>query len=887
MRRVPGIRPLLTVSRRRHAIAREVDDEIRFHIQMRTEELMRHGRSREESESIAKREYGDLAAARDELTAIDRRRAGKLALREWLSSWLQDVRFALRGLRARPGFSITILITLALGVGANAAIFSVVDSMLFRPLPFAQPDRLVHLWERFETKVDSRSEASYPDYLDWRARNRVFSDLAGYNGASFVFGGTQPMMLVGARATANFFDVLGVHAALGRTFIAGEDDAGAPKVVLLTYGLWMREFAGDRNVVGHKISLNGAPATVVGVLPPDFQFARQQAAELWIPIDQSARTRAQRGNHWLNVVARLTPGVTLTQASGDLSGIMRDLAREYPPSNAGRDGQVVPLQQEFVGSVRPILLLVYGAVLVVMLIACVNVANLLLIRGTDRQREIAVRVALGAGKARLIRQLITESLVLAVIGGLLGLGVAKVGVKGLLSILPARQIRGMPALTTVGLDPKVIIYAIALSLAAGVIFGLIPALRLIRPASYDALRSGGRGMIGGASRLRDSLVVGEIALTVVLLSGAMLFGKSVVRLLSIDPGFHADHVVSATVVFPNNSYGNAADQVSAFARLTDQLRETPGVATAGLVTKLPLDFGNSLSFDVVGQPIPEAGKEPSASYRQVDADYFKTMGIPLLSGRVFGAGDDTHGPGTVVINRALAKAYLGDVDPVGQRFFIFGDTMRVVGVVGDVPIGGIEDRIPPTLYVSFARVPQVAASVVIRTSLSQGDAARAFRTAAASVDRAAAVAHVAAMTDVIAESPSVFMRRFPLYLLAAFALTALVLAVVGIYGVVSYSVAQRAREMGIRMALGATPSSLIGLVMRHGGWMAAAGIVAGVGGAVFAARFAEKLLYGVRASDPLTYLSVAALLAVVALAATLLPARRATRVDPAVTLRTE
>ncbi|HEY4129978.1 MAG TPA: ABC transporter permease [Gemmatimonadaceae bacterium] len=887
MRRIPGFRPLPEISHTTHSIARAIDDEMRFHLQMRVEELMREGRSQRDAEAIAAREYGDRAAARTELAAIDERRAGKLAWREWFASWRQDVRFALRGLRARPVFGLTILITLALGIGANAAIFSVVDALLLRPLPYAKPAELVHLWETFRSNVENRSEASYPDYLDWRVRNHSFADLGGYHGGGFLVGGTQPFMVTGAKSTANFFDLLGVHAVVGRTFLPGEDAVGAPRVALLTYGLWTRQYAGDRAVVGRAITLDGNPATVVGVLPSDFSFARQATAEIWTPIDRGDDARRGRGNHWLNIVARLKPGATLASASADMSSIMRSLAIDYPRSNARREALIVPLQQELVGSVRPILLLLYGAVVVVLLIACVNIANLLLIRGTDRQREIAVRAALGAGKGRLVRQFITESVVLAIVGGALGLVVAKLSVGALTRTLVAHPVRGMPSFANIDIDPRVIIYSLAISIIAGVAFGLLPAFRITRSNSYDVLRGSGRGVIGGAGRLRDWLVVGEIGLTVVLLSGAVLFGRSLVRLLSIDPGLKPEHVVTGVVVLPKSTYTEGPAIVAAFERVSENLRAVPGTEAVGAISKLPLDFGNSLIFDVVGQPKPEPGFEPSASFRGTMGNYFAALGIPLVSGRLFDARDQTNGPMTAIVNRALVKAYFGNVDPIGQRLYGFGDTATIIGVVGDVPIGGIEDKIPPTLYFASSQYVESAMAIAIRTSAGVDETGRALRSAVATVDPAAAVTRINRMTDLISQSPSVFMRRFPLYLLGAFAVTALILAIVGIYGVVSYSVAQRTREMGIRMALGASPSSLLTLVMKHGGWMAGAGIVVGVGGSLLAGRFAGKLLYGVAPSDPTTYLMVAFALAAVAIGATLLPARRATRVDPTVALRAE
>ncbi|MDB4878104.1 MAG: permease [Gemmatimonadetes bacterium] len=887
MRQIPGIRRLPHVGTSRSSIERDVDEEMHFHIQMRIEDLMRQGQSEADAKATATREYGDISLARHELASIDRRSARQASWRETLASVGQDIRFALRGLGTRPGFTATVLLTIALGVGANAAIFSVVDSVLLRPLPFTQPDRLVHLWETFHSNVDNRSEASYPDYLDWRARSKTFTDLAGYHGGGFLFGGSQPATVSGAKSTANFFDVLGVRPLVGRTFSAGEDAIGAPKVVLLSYGFWQRQFGGDRAVVGRAVTLDGTAATIIGVLPESFQFARQGGAQIWVPIDRGKVQREQRGNHWLNVVARLKPNATAATAAQDLSAIMRDLAKVYPPSNAGRDGLIVPLQQELVGSVKPILLLLYGAVVVVLLVACVNVANLLLIRGADRQREIAVRVALGAGKARLVRQLLTESLLLAVFGGLLGLGVAQAGLRALVGLIPAQQIRGIPQLATVGLDPRIVAYALLLSLLAGLGFGIIPALRMTKPALYDALKNAGRGSIGGASRLRDGLVVGEIALTVILLSGALLFGRSLMRLLAIDPGFRAEHVVTTNVVLPRANYRDAASQVDFFRRFTDRLRETPGMQSVGLTTKLPLDFGNSMGFYIASQPVPAPGQLPNASYREVSTDYFRTLGIPVTSGRTFGAGDDATAARVAVVNRAFVTAYFKNQDPIGQVLTTGSDSFHVVGVVGDVTIGKLEDKIPPTLYLPFAQNAEPVMTVVVRTTATVEQPSRGIREVVASLDPSAALSQVTSMDDLVTASASVFMRRFPLYLVGAFALTALLLAIVGIYGVVSYSVAQRTREMGIRLALGAEPKSLVALVLWHGGVMAAAGIVVGVGGALALGRFAATMLYGVRPSDPLTYASVALVLAVVAVCATIVPARRATRVDPALALRSD
>lgn len=885
--RFQGIRRLLHLGATPRSILRDVDDEMRFHLHMRIEDLMHQGHSAHDAESKAVREFGDLSAARSELASIDRRVARQGWWREWLGSLSQDVRFALRGLRSRPAFSATILLTLALGIGANAAIFSVVDAVLLRPLPYARPDRLVHLWETYEGKVDNRSEASFPDYLDWRARNRTFADLGGYHGGAFLYGGAQPMSVPAARVTANFFDVLGVHASIGRTFAAGEDAIGAPRVAMLAFGFWRRELAGDRSVVGRTIQLDGNPATVIGVLPLDFQFARQGDAEIWAPISRDASWRENRGNHWIKVVARLRDGATLNTARADMSSIMHTLGNEFPRTNSGRDGQVVPLQQEFVGSIGPILVLVYGAVVVVLLVACVNVANLILMRGSDRQREIAVRVALGAGKARLVRQLLTESLLLAVCGGILGLVVAQIGVHWLIGLIPASQLRTVPVLATAGLDPRVVVYAFLSSIVAGLGFGVVPAIRMTSPALNDALKNAGRGSIGGASRLRDALVAGELALTVILMSGALLFGKSLVRLMAIDPGFRGAHVTTTAVTIRPTQYPTQQSALAFFDRFTDRMRQSPGVDAVGLTTKLPFDWGNSLGFTIVGQPVPEPSKTPTSSYRVVNGDYFRAMGIPVLRGRVFGAGDDQSAPSAGIVNHAFAVAYLGGKDPTGQVIQTRDDTIHIVGMVADVVLRNLDETVPPTLYISFARNPQSNIDVAVRTNAASALIAGRLRETLSSIDPTAAMTPPMTMDDIVSASPSVFLRRFPLFLVGAFAMTALVLAIVGIYGVVSYSVAQRTREMGIRMALGAQPASLIALVVRQGTLIAAAGIAIGIVAAVLLGRFAETLLYGVRSSDPATYVSVSAVLAAVAIGATLVPARRATRVDPSTALRSD
>ncbi len=882
----PRPRKLFRLSTTRASIQHEIDDELRFHLDARADALVRLGHSSDDARRIALNEYGDIAAARAQLAQIDRRRLGRTALREWFSSLEQDLKFGLRGLRARPAFAATVILTLALGIGANAAIFSVVDAVLLQPLPFAHPERLVHLWEVYHSNVDSRSEASYPDYLDWRARNHSFSDLGGYNGSGFLLGEEHPVLVGGAKSTSNFFDVLGVHAALGRTFAAGEDAPAAPRVAVLSYGFWERQFARDASVIGRAVTIDGAPATIVGVLPESFEFAREGQADIWMPIDRGTEARQQRGNHWLNIVARLADGTTPAAASADMSRIMRDLARENPETNTGRDGQVVALRDELVGSVRPLILVLYGAVAVMLLVACANVANLLLMRAADREREIAVRVALGAGRARLVRQLLTESMVLAVVGGLLGVLLARGATHALVAAVPSEVRTTIPALATVGVDARVVAYACAVSVFAGLLFGVVPALRTSRSRAYDALRDGARGSSTGRS-VRDLLVVAEVALTIVLMSGAALFGRSLMKLLSVHLGFAAEHVITAGVLLPGASYSKAPERIDFYNRLIPAVHALPGVESVGLVTKLPLEWGNSVGFDIAGRAPAPPGQGPTASYRDASPDYFATLRIPMIAGRTFSDGDGPGAPLVGVVNSAFANAYFPGVDPVGQSLDFWKTHVRIVGVVGDVPIGKLEDKIPPTLYVPLAQDAETFMRLAVRTSGDPAAIGGSLAQVVAKLDPRAALLQPVTMDDLLTRSTSVFMRRFPLLLVGVFALTTLLLALVGIYGVVSYSVANRTRELGIRLALGAQPRNVVTLVVRHGAWMAAAGVIVGVFTTLMLGRFVSGLLYGVSARDPISFEIVALLLGGSAILATLLPARRASRVDPASALRAD
>ena len=886
-----GFRRLFRLPPTPGSAARDVDDELQFHLESRVQELVATGRSRDEAEREAAREFGDLRAARAELTAIDRGRLRRAGWAEAWGSWWQDLRFAVRALRRQPGFSAAVLLTLALGVGATGAVFTVADAALLRPLPYAQPDALVHLWRTHTEAPDAKGDFSYPDLLDLRERAGSLAGLAGYHSNRIVLSeGDRPQVLWTGKTSANFFAVLGVRPALGRLFAAGEDAVGAPRVAVLSHALWTRRFAADSGVVGRPVQLDGASYLVLGVLPADFQFAPVGAADVWVPFDRPADWRERRSMSWFRVVARLKSGVTPVVAGRELDGLAATLSREHPRENAESGMRLVPLGDEVTGSVRPLLLTLLGASALVLVVALANVANLLLVRGTARAKELGVRAALGAGRGRLVRQLLTESVLIALLGGALGLVLAGLGVRALLAAIPPERLRGMPYLAELGLGWRLLACTLLVSVVAGVLFGLIPAARVLRPRLADALRQGARGSSEGGSggRLRDALVAAELGLTVVLLTGAVLFGRSLVRVFAVDPGFRAERVATALVPLPRAAYTSREARAQFFVQLEERARALPGVESVGLTTKLPLDPGNSTSYRVVGAPEPAPGHAPEASFRSVNGDYFRTLGIPLVRGTTFSGRRDSLAAREVIVSAALAREAFGAEDPIGRQLETgVAGRASIVGIVGDVAIGRLEDAARPTFYVPYTQAPDVSMRIAVRTRGDVASVGEAVRRVVQEIDPEVALYQVYTMESLTRQSESVFLRRFPLLLLGAFAVTALLLAVVGTYGVVSYAVAQRVRELGIRIALGASTRSVMTLVVGHVAAIAAVGIGAGLALAVALSRYAEGMLYGVRATDPVTYAGVAALLALVAAAAAAVPARRASRVDPVTALRAD
>ncbi|HEX8140371.1 MAG TPA: ABC transporter permease [Pyrinomonadaceae bacterium] len=804
----------------------------------------------------------------------------------------QDLRYGFRMLVKRPSFTVVAVLTLAFGIGANTAIFTVVNAALLRPLPYREPDRLVHLWETKQQTQFGQREASYPDYLDWRDHTQAFEGMAGYSRRSFALTGRDaPDRFAGAAVTDGFFRVLGVEPIIGRSFQPGEDQTGAARIVLLGYGLWQRRFGGDPNVVGQSLVLNGTSYTVIGVLPQSFQFAPAGEPEMWVPLSPSPEQMSRRFMHWLNIVARLKPGVTREQAEGELGAVAQSIAQGYPDSHTGTGIRLVPLHEQITGRVKPVLLVLLGAVCFVLLIACANVANLLLARSAARQKEIAIRTALGASRLRLVRQLLTESVLLSVMGGIAGLILAQWGVELLIAAIPESQLSSMPYLRGLGIDSKVLLFAMAVSVLTGLVFGLAPALQSSGLSLQESLKEGGRtsGM-QVRQGLRGLLVVTEIALALVLLVGAGLMMKSLYRLLAVDPGFATENVLTMRVSLPMTKYPEDGNVIAFHEQLLPRIESLPGVKGAGTVSVLPLLGGNTTRLLVEGRPAPPPGEELEANFREVSTGYFRTMGVPLIAGRNFTERDKVGTPEVVLINQTMAHRLFPGENPVGQRLNFASMQVKgleIVGVVGDEKVTGLDSATTPVMYVAFLQDPGRTLNLVVRTTSDPLSVAGAVRSEIGSLDPDLAVFEVRTMEQLIDNAPSTFLRRYPAFLIGVFAGVALLLAMVGIYGVISYSVAQRTHEIGVRMALGAQRSDIFKMILGQGLLLTFAGVGCGLVAALILTRFLASLLFGVSTTDPLTYLAVSLPLILSAMLACYMPARKATKVDPMVALRYE
>jgi putative ABC transport system permease protein len=803
--------------------------------------------------------------------------------KRWEDEMFQDMRFGLRMLLKHPGFTFIAVLTLALGIGANTAIFSVVNAVLIRPLPYPEPDRLVIL---DEVPPGGGQFAIAPgNFVDWRDQSGSFVGMAAFGRMSFnLTGHGEAERLPGLRLSANSFALLGIKPALGRDFLPEEDQPDYNRVVILSYGLWQRRFGGEPDLVGKMLTLDGNSYTVIGIMPRDFRFF--EGIEVWTPLALTPRERASHDKHDFNAFARLKPNVSLEHARAEMSAIAGRLAAQYPISNDDWGIRLTPLRDEVVGPIQPVLLALSCAVAFVLLIACANVGNLLLARSAVRQREVAIRAALGASRRRVIRQLLTESLLLGIAGGVIGLLLAVWGVNFLRVLTPDSL-----GVETVAIDGRALGFTAIVSLLTSLLFGLAPAVQAANPNLSESLKEGGRsGVEGrGRNRTRSLLVIAEIAMSLALLISAGLVIKSFIRLLQVDPGFQSKGLLTMQVSLPNAKYPERSSRAVFFQQLTEKIAALPGVASAGAASTLPFRIDEVQEFIIGGRPPITPGKEPSANYYAVSADYFRAMEIPLLKGRAFTGRDTKDAPRVAIISESLTRRYFPDEDPIGKRMDIskggFGTWREIVGVVGDVKHYGLDSQTTVQIYEPYLQVTYPAMSLVVRTTGDPREIAAAIRGQVAAMDNDQPVANIRTM-DVIV-SGSVARQRFSALLLALFAGVALILAAVGIYGVMSYYVAQRTHEIGIRMALGAERCDLLRLVVGKGMLLALIGVMIGLAAAFTLTRLMSGLLFEVEATDRVTFAATAVLLTSVALLACWIPARRATKVDPIVALRSE
>ena len=874
----------LRALRGREAVIGDIDEELRLHLEMEAEANVGRGMTPEEARRAALRTFGNLDSVRER--AYEVRGGGPL------ETLAQDVRYAARMLARQPGFTAVAALTLALGIGANTAIFSVVEAVLLRPLPYRHAGRTVLLWESQRLRDLPRNVVNPANFLDWREQAKSFDQMAAFADLRYnLTGAGDPEEVPAQIVTPNLFPLLGARAELGRTFTPEDAKSGHDDVAILSHGLWRRRFGGAPGIIGRTLSLNGHAVTVIGVMPPGFQWFIQEKsltgkpAQLWVPLGFTEENRVRRGRY-LQAVARLAPGVSLARARAEMDAIAGRLESQYPKFNHGWGVRVVPLRDQLAGEIRPALLVLLAAVGFVLLIACVNVANLLLARAAGRHKEIAIRSSIGAGRRRIIRQLLTESLLLALLGGALGLLLSRACLRALVALSPPN----LAGVGQAGLDLPVLAFTLAVTVLTGVVFGLVPALEASRVNLSGALNESSRGNAGSrrGRRLRDALVVAEVGLALVLLVGAGLMIRSFLRLQAVDPGFDAKGLLTMRVHLPAAKYPEDVKVNAFFREAAARLRTLPGVVSASTVSALPFaDLGAATSFNIEGTSFRNEADKPTTDVRVVDEEYFHTLGIPLIAGRTFTAQEAVEDRKVAVINETLARKYFPGANPVGKRILVNMTAeptyTEIIGVVGDARYASLDGELHPMVYWTPPHLAYSAMTFVLRTAGDPGDLARAARREIQAIDKDQPVSDVRTMESWLSESLA--RTRFGTLLLGAFAGLALTLAAAGLYGVMSYAVAQRQNEIGVRMALGARAGDVLRLVIRQGLALVLAGVALGLLGALALTRLLASLLYEVSATDPLTFAALALLLTAVSTIACYIPARRAARVDPLIAMR--
>lgn len=800
-----------------------------------------------------------------------------------MKDMMKDINFSARVLRRNPGFSITVLLALALGIGTTSAIFSAVNGVLLRPLPYNRPDQLLLLYENNKSKGWKQVTVSPPNFLDLRARSQSFAKIAAFRAAAFNLKvGDEPERVVGARVSADLFTAMGVEPKLGRAFTAEEDQSGHDQVALLSYAFWQEHFRADGTALGKTITLDDKPFTIIGVMPETFRFPGK--TQIWTPIAFSAADLHNRGTHFLGVVARLKPDLSLMQAQGDMDKIAQQLQQEYPNPDAGMGISIVPLHEAIVGKIRLTLVLLLGAVAVLLLIACANIASLFIVRISSREKEMAVRAALGATPVRLVRQLLTESLLLGLGGGALGIVIALLGVH----ILPAISPKSIPRADTITMDGNVLGFTLLVSLFTGVLFGIAPALFATKVGLSEALAERSEGTAGHRWRkLRSLLVVSEVALALIMLISAGLLIRSLQHIHNVDLGFRTDNMLTMEISLPRAKYPDGGQQRAFVQEAIQRISSLPQVESAGVSTVFPSVGEDVNGFVIEGPEAQSQAAVPSASYFAVTPGYFRTMGIPLIKGRVFEERDSQDAPRVVIINSMLADRYFPGTDPIGKRMHItYGQSIiyrEIVGVVGNVHQAGAVAQVNPQMYEPFAQAPRPYMMMIIHTAVNPSALAKSAREQLYAVDASQPAANVRTVEEIVSDQIS--QRRLVTVLLVLFSSIALVLAGIGTYGLLTILASQRRRELGVRIALGASRAEVFGLMIQGGLRLVLIGAVLGLAGSMLVPRIMSSLLFGVGALDLLTFIIATLLLLLVALVACFVPAWRASRVDPVVILQ--